>query len=124
MRIMVVDDSIAARMLIKTILSEYDESVEFTEAENGLEAVELFKQFRPEITFLDLTMPVMDGYEALTRIIAEDPEATVIVLTADIQAGSLSRCMESGAYMVMKKIPQRKVVFEVLDGIIVGSGLS
>ena len=54
--------------LIKT-LRELEPSAKVLEAENGLEAVELFKVEKPDAVFLDLTMPVMDGYEALKEII-------------------------------------------------------
>lgn len=120
MKILVVDDSRAARMLIKSILTEYDNDVELFEAENGQEAVNAFKLNDPDIVFMDLTMPVMSGVEALQAIREEDSEAAVIVLTADIQEKSVERCMSAGAYMVMKKLPQKEVVFKVLDEIIEG----
>ena len=63
----------------------------------------------------DLTMPVMSGYDALRIIREENLDAMVIVLTADIQEKSVARCMNAGAYMVMKKLPQKDVVFKVLD---------
>ncbi len=122
MKILVVDDSRAARMLIKSILTEYNKDLELIEAENGQEAVDAFSLHRPEITFLDLTMPVMSGYEALKLIRTEVPNALVIVLTADIQEKSVSRCMEAGAYMVMKKLPRKDIVFDVLNDVISGFG--
>ena len=117
MKILVVDDSRTARMLIKSILSEYNSRVELSEAENGREAVDAVKREQPDLIFLDLTMPVLDGYEALKIIKADFPSMTVIVLTADIQEKSVARCMAAGAYMVMKKLPQKEKVFEVLDKI-------
>ena len=118
MKILVVDDSRAARMLIKSILSAYRSDIELIEAENGQEAVDSFIVDKPDITFLDLTMPVMGGYDALNLIIKEDPRAKVVILTADIQEKSVSRCMNSGAYMVLKKLPQKDVVHKILDDLI------
>ncbi len=118
MKIMIVDDSRAARMLIKSILTEYNQNIELVEGADGQEAIDQYIKNRPDITFLDLTMPVMDGYEALEMIIAEDPEAVVIVLTADIQEKSVQKCMDIGATMVMKKLPRKEIVFEVLDKLV------
>lgn len=114
---LLVDDSRAARMLIKSILTEYNENMELFEGENGVEAVDMFKTYDPDITFLDLTMPVMDGFEALRLIKQEKSDAVVVVLTADIQEKSVKRCMSAGAYMVMKKLPQKKIIFEVINEI-------
>ena len=123
MKILVVDDSKAARMLIKSILSEYSEDVELIEAENGQEAVDAYSLYTPDVTFLDLTMPVMSGYDALNIIIKENPHAIVIILTADIQEKSVSRCVNAGAYMVLKKLPQKELIFKVLDDIRAEAGL-
>jgi len=118
MSLLIVDDSRAARMLIRSIISEYNSTIPIIEAENGEQAIELYRQENPELVFLDLTMPVMDGFEALNRIIESDSKAVVIILTADIQEKSVNRCMEAGAYMVMKKLPQKEIIFKTLDEIL------
>ncbi len=102
-------------MLIKSILLEYNPEAEIEEAENGALAVEKYGEFSPDLVFLDLTMPVMDGFEALEKIVAADPAAVVIILTADVQTKSVERCMGSGAYRVLKKLPDKKVVYALLD---------
>ncbi len=118
MKILVVDDSRAARMLITSILREYDGGAVIFEAENGQEGVKLFTSCDPDITFLDLTMPVMDGYEALKQIKSINSKAVVIVLTADIQEKAQQKCMNAGAYTVMKKLPRKEIVHDVIDQII------
>jgi two-component system, chemotaxis family, chemotaxis protein CheY len=116
MKILIVDDSIATRMLLKSFFKD-NNSYELFEAPNGKEAVEVFKSEKPDITFLDLTMPVMDGYEALKLIKEIDKNAAVIILTADIQKKSVERVMELGAYMVMKKLPVKEVIFKTIEEI-------
>ncbi len=103
MKILVVDDSKLARLsLIKTV-KNIEPSVEFFEAGNGAIALEIFKKERPRIVFLDLTMPVMDGYQALNEIMAIDPDAQVVVVTADIQPHAQKRVLEGGAKSVCPK---------------------
>jgi CheY-like chemotaxis protein len=72
-------------------------ATEFFEAENGLIAIEVFKKEKPRVVFLDLTMPVMDGYEALAEIIKIDSDAQVIVVSADIQPIARKRVLNMGA---------------------------
>ena len=68
MKILVVDDSKIARMSVIKSLKVVHPDAELIQATNGLEAVESYKKERPDVVFLDLTMPVMDGYEALKKI--------------------------------------------------------
>ncbi|MDO8454484.1 MAG: response regulator, partial [Sulfurimonas sp.] len=86
MKILIVDDSKLARMGVIKSLREIEPGAELFQASNGVEAVEIFKNERPSVVFLDLTMPVMDGYEALKQIMALDKDAQVIVISADIQS--------------------------------------
>ena len=120
MKVLVVDDSRAARMLISSLIREFDQSIEIEEAPNGQEAVELYRKTLPKITFLDLTMPVMDGFEALEKIMSINSEATVIILTADIQKKSVDRCRNLGAYEVIKKLPRKEDITNILAKIIIG----
>lgn len=97
MKVLVVDDSKLARLsLIKTVRN-VEPATEFFEAENGLTALEVFKKEKPRIVFLDLTMPVMDGYEALAEIMKIDSDAQVIVVSADIQPIARERVLNMGA---------------------------
>lgn len=103
MKILVVDDSKLARLsLIKTV-KKIEPSAEFFEAENGAVAVELFEKEQSCVVFLDLTMPVMDGYEALLKIMTIDPDAQVIVVSADIQTEAKRRVLKSGAKNMLPK---------------------
>ena len=113
MKILIVDDSRTARMLIKgSIPGNLEARIE--EAENGKEGLEKFRSFLPDVTFLDLTMPVMDGFSFLSVLHEEYPKAVVIVLSADIQRHSLSRVKELGALRFLKKPPELSEIHEAL----------
>lgn len=111
MKILVVDDSKLARLTLIKTLKEYEPSAEIFEAENGAIAVELFKAENPRVVFLDLTMPVMDGYEALKLIIQRDPNAQIVVVSADIQTQAQEQVLALGAkLMVPKPINSEKML--------------
>ncbi len=87
------------------------------EAGDGQAGLERFREVRPDVTFLDLTMPVMDGFEALARLLEADPGAVVVVATADIQPKAVFKVMEMGAFKVLKKPVARDQLHGVLDEI-------
>ena len=101
-KILIVDDSPIARKMLKSCLPK-DDNLEFFEAGDGKDGLEKYKDIRPDITFMDLTMPVMTGYEAIDEIIKFDEKAMIIVVTADIQMKAIKKVMDSGAFMVLKK---------------------
>lgn len=106
-KILIVDDSPIARKMLKSCLPK-DEGYEFHEAGDGREGFEKYKDLTPDVTFMDLTMPVMTGYEAIEAIISHDKNAVIIVVTADVQMKAIKTVMESGAYMVLKKPLKRE----------------
>lgn len=112
-KLLIVDDSPIARKITKRILPK-EEDFEIFEATNGLEGLNKFKEISPDITFMDLTMPVMDGLEALEEIIKIDKNAIVIVSTADVQPKSISKVMSLGAFDVIRKPPKQEKVKEVI----------
>lgn len=112
-RILVVDDSPISRKMLKSCFPK-DREFQFLEAGDGLSGLNSFIEHEPEITFLDLTMPVMDGVEALEKMKAHDPDAKIIVATADIQAKSIEKVMGLGALLVLKKPPTKDSVRDAL----------
>jgi len=104
MKILVTDDSkMARKMVIKTLNETINEDLEIFEAQNGQEALDLYKEFLPKIVFLDLTMPIMDGFTALEKIKEFDNDAKVVIISADIQKQSMDRVLELGAFNFIKK---------------------
>ncbi len=112
-KILIVDDSPIARKILKKCIPQ-DRGYEFHEAGNGLEGLEKFKTETPDVTFMDLTMPVMDGIQALEEIKKCDDDAVVIVATADVQVKTIFRVMNLGALMVLKKPVTKETVEDAL----------
>ena len=104
MKILVTDDSkMARKMVIKTLTENIEGDLEIFEAQNGQEALDLYKELSPKIVFLDLTMPIMDGFTALEKIKEFDKNAKVVVISADIQKLSMDRVLKLGAFDFIKK---------------------
>lgn len=112
-KLLIVDDSPIARKILKRTLPK-EEDFEIFEATNGLEGLNKFKEIRPDITFMDLTMPVMNGMQALEEIIKIDENAVVIVSTADVQLKSIFKVLKLGALDVIRKPPKQEKVKEVM----------
>lgn len=95
-KILIVDDAGFMRLALKTTLETNGYEV-VGEAENGRQAVELYKLYKPEIVTMDITMPVMDGIAALSEIIAFDSKANVIMLSAMGQEANIREAVMLGA---------------------------
>lgn len=113
-RILIVDDSPVARKMLKSCLPD-DREYEIREAGNGAEGVELYKKFSPDITFLDLTMPVMNGYKTIPEIRKINPDAMIIVLTADIQPKSIAEVISLGAFTLLKKPARKESIQDAIE---------
>jgi two-component system chemotaxis response regulator CheY len=112
-KILIVDDSPIARKMLKSCLPK-DRGFEYHEASDGKEGSEKYVELKPDVTFMDLTMPVMTGYEAIDAIIGYDKNALIIVVTADIQMKSIKKVLESGAYMVLRKPLKKEEITSAL----------
>jgi len=103
MRILIVDDSKVARMSLKRALPDDYKNGEIDIAKNGEEAVNKYKENKYDIVFMDLTMPIKDGYQATKEITDFDKDAFVVVVTADIQKSGFEKVIESGASRMVPK---------------------
>ena len=112
--VLIVDDSPVSRKILRSCLPAGREFV-VREAADGRAGLERYREQRPEITFLDLTMPGMTGLEFLAAVKGLQPEAVVVVVTADVQAGSIRKALELGAVEVLHKPPTREAVSQVVD---------
>lgn len=112
--VLIVDDSPISRKMLKSCFPK-EREFRFHEAGNGQQALDLYRELRPDLVTLDLTMPVMDGVTALTAIRAFDPKATVIVCTADIQEKSLREVAAKGAFLILGKPPTKTSLLEALS---------
>jgi two-component system chemotaxis response regulator CheY len=94
--VMIVDDTAFMRMVLKNILEESGLKV-VAEATNGREAVKLFKQVKPDLVTMDITMPDMDGLQALREIRKTDADARVIICSAIGQQHKVIEAIHAGA---------------------------
>jgi len=108
-KILIVDDSPISIKIIKSCVPK-DQGYELLDAADGQLGVEQYKQHKPDLTFMDLTMPVMNGFEALEEILKFDPRAMVIILTADVQIKAIAKAHDLGAFSVLKKPPDRESI--------------
>ena len=95
--VLVVDDHALVRTGVVKIISHESDLQVVAEAANGAEAVEAWAKFRPDVTLLDLRMPVMEGVEAVRQIREMDPQAKVIVLTTYDTDEDITRALKAGA---------------------------
>jgi two-component system, NarL family, response regulator len=95
--ILVVDDHALVRTGVVNILSHESDLHVVAEAANGVEALDAFAKHHPDVTLLDLRMPVMEGVETVRQIRALDPNAKVIVLTTYDTDEDITRALKAGA---------------------------
>ena len=94
--ILLVDDAAFMRMMLKDILTKNGYNV-IGEAENGVKAIEKYKELKPTLTILDITMPEMDGIQAAKGIKAVDPAALIIMCSAMGQQAMVIESIQAGA---------------------------
>jgi two-component system, chemotaxis family, chemotaxis protein CheY len=94
--VLIVDDAEFTRSLLREIVTDLGWTVA-AEAADGAKAVELHAKLRPDLVLLDITMPVMDGNEALAAILQRDPAAKVVMITALGQKEQVLAAIKLGA---------------------------
>ena len=113
-RVLIVDDAAFMRMMIKDILEKNGYDV-VAEANNGIKAVEMYKKERPDIVTMDITMPDMDGIEAVKAIKEFDPSAKIIMCSAMGQQSMVMDAIRAGAKDFVVKPFQPDRVLEALS---------
>ena len=109
-RILITDDALFMRVTLKNILTQRGFEV-VGEAQNGRESVEMYQSLKPDLVTMDITMPEMDGLQALKEIKAIDPNAKVIMCTAMGQKNMVVEAIQAGAkdFIVKPFQPDRVV---------------
>ena len=113
-KIMVVDDAAFMRMMLKDILTKGGHEV-VGEAENGLKAVDRYKELAPELVLMDITMPEMDGIGAVRQIRAIDPNAKIIMCSAMGQQAMVLESIQAGARDFIVKPFQADRIIEAVS---------
>lgn len=117
MRVLVVDDSPLVRNMVKKACTGSDFEV-VGEAKNGEEAVYLYQQLAPDIVTMDVTMPVKDGLQAAQEILAIDPKARILLLSAMGDEHLLERARSMGITASLQKPFTTQVLLEALERLV------
>ena len=115
--ILICDDAAFMRMMIKDILTKNGYNIA-GEAENGVKAVEKYSETKPDLVLMDITMPEMDGIQALKGIKAIDPSANVIMCSAMGQQAMVIEAIQSGAKDFIVKPFQAERVLEAVKKVV------
>jgi two-component system chemotaxis response regulator CheY len=109
-RVLIVDDAAFMRMMIKDILVKNGFEIA-GEAANGYEAVEKYKEVRPDVVTMDITMPEKDGIAAVKEIMAIDKQAVIIMCSAMGQQAMVMEAIQAGARdFIVKPFQQERVI--------------
>lgn len=112
-RILIIDDSRTSRKVLSNLLVENGYQV-VGEAINGEEGLALYKELKPDLVTMDITMPVMDGLEALSEIMKFDENAKVIMVTAAGQESKVTRAIKAGAVEFLTKPYEKDTLLRVI----------
>lgn len=115
--ILICDDAAFMRMIIKDILTKNGYNI-VGEAENGAKAVEKYAELKPDLVLMDITMPEMDGIEALKKIKAADANASIIMCSAMGQQAMVIESIQSGAKDFIVKPFQADRVLEAVQKVV------
>ena len=108
-KVLIVDDNRKTRMVYKMLLGKYD----VLEAENGLEGCNQYKKYQPSIVLMDLRMPIMDGEEAMKKILAMDAAATIVIVTALANIDQ-TKILAAGAKQILTKPVQKNTLLNTI----------
>lgn len=112
-KILITEDSDTIMRMMKDILTEGGHEI-VGEAKNGLEAIEKYEQLQPDIVTLDISMPIMDGMEALSKIIEIDPRARILMVSSAKQNGNIPKSIIMGACEFIEKPFEKQDLLKVI----------
>ena len=102
-RVMLVDDHAVVRMGFKLLLQGVDDIEVVAEAESGEEAIKRYPEIKPDVVVMDISMPGIGGMEAVSRLLAKDPLAKVLILSAHEDSSHPKRLLKAGAVGYLSK---------------------
>ncbi|MEI7901277.1 MAG: response regulator [bacterium] len=120
-RIVLVDDEVHIRYLVRGLILN-EGYVVVGEANNGEDALEMYRKYQPDLILMDINMPLKTGDKVLAEILKEFPEAKVVMLTMVADIDTVKRCLELGAHdYILKNVPVeeiRRMLSEIVKSII------
>ena len=102
LNILIVDDSTIFRKIMIEMIHARGHNV-VGEASNGLEGVDMYEKLRPDVAFIDNTMPIMNGLQALKKIKETAPEANIVMISSTASQENISEALIHGAYDFLRK---------------------
>lgn len=116
-RILIAEDDPVSLLMVHTIIDLILPECKILEAINGLQAVEFCRVFQPNLVFLDIQMPEMDGFEATRKIrqVNKQTEIPIIALTGESTAGEREKCLEAGMNDFITKPVQKEIIAWIMD---------
>lgn len=116
-KILIVDDSRTSRKILKGILETAGYEV-IGEATNGQEGYDSYTELKPDVVTMDITMPVLDGIEALKKIKKDYPDAKVVMVTAAGQKTKMVEAVQSGADEFVSKPFDEEALKKIIDKVL------
>jgi DNA-binding NarL/FixJ family response regulator len=119
-RVLVVDDHPVVREGVEALVRRRPDMCIVAQAANGREAIEQFREHRPDVTLMDLQMPEMNGLDALIALRGEFPEARIVVLTTYVGDVQVLRAIKAGAQAYLLKIALHKELLDTIRAVHAG----
>jgi two-component system NarL family response regulator len=119
-RVLIAEDHLIARVGLVTIMNEQPDMTVVAEASNGQQAVELYREFLPDIVLMDERMPVMNGCDAVVLLRAEFPRARIITLTTYSGDEDIRRAFRAGVDGYLKKDVLHDELIEAIRSVHIG----
>jgi DNA-binding NarL/FixJ family response regulator len=116
-RVLLVDDEVVLRSLLRLMLQRTDRYQVVGEAGHGVEAIELAPALMPDLVLLDLSMPRMDGLEALPHLRRLVPDTRVIVFSGFSATGAAGAATRAGAHAYLEKGLEPALLLDALDAV-------
>lgn len=116
-RVLIADDAAFMRMMIKNILQKNGFEI-VGEAENGKQAIKLYQESKPDLVTMDITMPEMDGIEAVKAIRSVDPAASIIMCSAMGQQSMVMEAIQAGAKDFIVKPFQQDRMMQAVERVL------
>ncbi|MEW6725559.1 response regulator [Desulforudis sp. 1088] len=113
-RVLIVDDAAFMRMMLRNILTKAGYEI-VGEAENGRTALDLYKELKPDVVTMDITMPEMNGIEAVKALKQVDPQARIVMISAMGQQAMVMEAVQAGAKDFIVKPFQQDRVLQAIE---------